>query len=1179
MSTQPKFLSPDGEYRANYDFSTTIDNKFFRGVCDPNTAYMQISILGREFEDDPDLISFEGNTFIVPNPSSFSNGYRLFAGINEIKVRSILTDGSTTEESVIKVTLIQDTNQFAYTPPVGIRVERGDGQVTVSAEIVGTAPFTSFMGMNFYASTESGGGNVGFFLLNPNMVADIYEKVEKVTNLGTLTIDTEILVDDNGNQVSDPIYIRYEGSQEDRLGNTLKAEYNQRLELNEDVKKIRNTTKIDTLTYVERYAFTHNRQFTLASAIPTIPYNEIASVPNDLPLYYAVTAVYFDKVLKVEYESAYSIEVIGIPLNVTTQVANLPSVSRRDIVREITKSIYNSNPNVAVQPGSVLRDTFIDPVSSEVVRIRFILDFFSRTQSFSTLLEIDDPANTGFSVPVGRSQYKQAIAQAFYLTTPQSVQNLIDSSFDKLANNLGVKRLNGSRARGEVTFYVTSQPSVNFTFPIGTRITSGTLVFQTTNYSSISLNNLASHYNPDTGYYETTSFVECLTLGTNGNLSSGQLNQVNIRNVFVTNRSSLFGGRNGENNRELAVRTQNVVSSVDTGTLQGYRQLIAGIGGVAESKVVSSGSPLMLRDYDSQMGQHLGGKVDVYVRGVNYSQVTDNFAFSFQIQRDIQFEIVGDPQDLIFQARDLGLSADNPIIEILDFPNEPTPYGLRNHSRGYDFVLTEMKIISYNRIQLSDQYNDPAHLDLTDVVMGDYRYRTSNAYVMTRQPVFSLDNIQTSSGTSLDGGSYALYRKSSLLSLGYSTLASDYLQIMSDSALGGILSVTDEEHVLIGNTLDYLRYFGINVLTIVVRDEEGLVYNSPSTEFPDYRVIVEGQSYAVQRTENSAIPSGSVVYISYNYDENFTVTYTINSLLGSVQNTVNEKRHITADIVVKESVRNTVDISATIILKQGFDITLVDTKIRTRLFNFFNSLSFGDPVRQSDLIEIIDNTEGVSYVVVPLTKMARGEDSLVIRELVDTSEVEDFIEIVNWNTQSVKVYLIKDELNSVTTNGGGSLNEYRGVFKNSREMELITDLPNTEGVPFNLGVDRAFIIGNFGMSIPGYSDLETLRGQYPSMTDNELYDLSVNMTRNRLLITCNLEDNPITNVFQATYFVGESIGTSSIDTNEIEYLVLGEIEFVYDSDNTSQRYLSTSVSRTPQGIVSRTPQGTINRGY
>ena len=519
MSTRPKFLAPDGEYREEFTFSTTVESKFFRGKCDPNTAYMQISVYGRDFEDDPDLITFEGEDFIVPNPSSYSDGFRLYAGVNEIKVRSVLTNGTVTEESFISVNLVQDTNQFTFIAPTGVRVERSDGEITVSAEMSANSS-TSFLGMNFYVSTESGGGNVGYFKVNPDLIDDVHETIENSTEIGNLIVETEVLLDDNGNQVADPLFYRIEGNQENLVGDVLKAEYNQRLELPESATKVRTVTSMESISTVSRYAFVHNRSYTLASAVPTIPYNEISSVPSDLPLYYVVSAVYYDAVQKVEFESSYSIEVVGIPLNVTTKVANLPSVSRRDITREISQSIFKSNPSVAIQPGSVLRDTFIDPLSAESVRLRFILDFFSRSLSFATMLEIDDPANTGFSVAVGRSQYKQALAQAFYLTNPRSVQNLIDSSFDKLANNLGIFRLNGTRAKGEVTFYVTSQPVNNVIFPIGTRVSDGTHTFQTTSYTTLSVDNLASHYNPNTGYYETTAFVECLSTGSSANLSS-----------------------------------------------------------------------------------------------------------------------------------------------------------------------------------------------------------------------------------------------------------------------------------------------------------------------------------------------------------------------------------------------------------------------------------------------------------------------------------------------------------------------------------------------------------------------------------------------------------------------------------------------------------------------------------
>ena len=181
------------------------------------------------------------------------------------------------------------------------------------------------------------------------------------------------------------------------------------------------------------------------------------------------------------------------------------------------------------------------------------------------------------------------------------------------------------------------------------------------------------------------------------------------------------------------------------------------------------------------------------------------------------------------------------------------------------------------------------------------------------------------------------------------------------------------------------------------------------------------------------------------------------------------------------------------------------------------------------------------------------------------------VEITDWVTETTKTFLVKDEMNSVTTNGGGSIYDFRAVFKSNEEMELLTEIPNSEGVPFKALPNRALIIGNTGMSIKGYNDLETLRVLYPSLTDNELYSLQVSMSRNRVMITLPKSEIPTGSTFQVTYFVGGSIGTASVEPNQIEYLVLGQLEFIYDTDSTSQRYISTGISRTAQG--------TINRGY
>ena len=1163
----PSFLCPDGKYREEFSFSTSIESRFFQGKIDPNTAYLQISVLGRDFEDNPDLITFEGETFSIPSPSKYPDGYLLMIGENIIKVRSILTDGSVTEEALIRVTLLQSEELPAVSGiPVGVRVERLTGLVRLSAEIAASNSYErQFLGMNYYAATSEGGGSIGYKLLNPSPIGDVDKVIEYTTIFGQLAVDSTPSVDANGDLTVDPLYFRVFGYQEDTKGDTVSVEFNERMAVNEATTQFRTSITVESIAKKNRYSFTHNRLGSINSTPSTVPDNEFSSTPLDRPLYYVVTAVYYNTISGVEFESPYSLEVVGYPIQLSLNTASLPTVSRRQVVREIVTSIHRANENIAVQPGAVLRDTFIDPMSAESVRLRFLIDFLSRTQSFSTLLEIDDPTNSGFSISPASSPYKQALAQSFYLKNSMKAQNLIDAAFEKLASNVGVYRRGGTPSRGQVTFYVTSKPTTTHSIPLGTTISAGSLSFRTTAYTEISLRNLISHYDPSTGWYEVTTFAICNSSGLVGNVSVGKITTVTGLNVLVRNKETFFGGRDQESNRELAVRAQHTLSSVDTGTLQGYRQLVSGLAGVAESKIVGSGESLMKRDYDNTLQQHKGGKVDVYIRGSQDSIVTDNFAFSFETKRDVQFEVVGDPQDLIFEIQDQNLTLDNPLIEVLDLPDEVPPYGIRNHSEGTNFVLTGLTILSYNRIQLSSQYNDPADLDLTDVVMGDYRYRTSNAFTMSRQPVLSLIDV-SGSNVVLTDTEYALYRKQSILEMGYSTLAADHIQISTEKDLGSVTTVTDEEHILVGNTVDYLRYLGINPLTIVITDSEGTEYASPTSSFPDYRVI-EGDDntpLGIQRTENSAIPSGSVVIASYKHDENYTVTYSVNSMLSVAQNSINNMKHLTADVVVKEAVRNIVDISATVILSQGAEMSVVDRLLRGRLYNLFNSLSFGTPLRQSDIIEVIDNTTGVSYVVVPLTKVSRTEESYVVREAIDASEDADIVKIDAWSTNEVCTYLIKDPLNSDTLTGGGSVNEFRAVYQGTTPLEIIVDIPNSEGLPFVEKSGRAFIIGYEGMSIQGYSDQETLQALYPSKTENEINDLAVSMTANRVLVTMSYEEIPTSYTYDVTYFVGRSEGVSSIETGPIEYLIPGTFEFLYDSDSVSNR-LSAGTSYSSSG--------------
>ena len=99
-----------------------------------------------------------------------------------------------------------------------------------------------------------------------------------------------------------------------------------------------------------------------------------------------------------------------------------------------------------------------------------------------------------------------------------------------------------------------------------------------------------------------------------------------------------------------------------------------------------------------------------------------------------------------------------------------------------------------------------------------------------------------------------------------------------------------------------------------------------------------------------------------------------------VQQEIDLKKHVTADVLCKKAISVPLDIEATVVFVRGRNSTSVDSALRTNIGNFFSKLRLGDPVRQSDIVRVIENTEGVSYVVVPFVKMVRQQGSQVVRE-------------------------------------------------------------------------------------------------------------------------------------------------------------------------------------------------------
>ena len=1171
---KPNVYKPDGTLTDNFVFRTTIAEKFFSGVLPENTIDVQVSIRGGAFVSNPDLIVFEDRGWSMPNPEVYPNGLELVAGENTIQVRCISTRGNTSDVLNIRAHLIQDNAILALSkPPTNISITREHEYVTVRCEGI-TDP--NIVGYNFYASTEAGGGGVGYNRINLNTIRS-GTTTEDFTELQNLSFLEGVATNSAGDHLADPQFISISTQQKDILGNVLQTKTKTSQEIPEGIKNLRIEYTVSASRSITTFSFKHSRLAGNNSSPATVFNSEFSSLLSTDPLYYTVTAVFFDEENSVEYESVYSAEVMGSPIAISLVGTNLPQVSRNQIRENYISSIYRSNPSLRVEPTSVLSDVVIDPFSSEMERMRFIMDFLNRSMSMSGLLSVDDPNNTGTSVLVQDSRYKQALSIAFSLTDNASTQTFIDSIIEARVGNYGVSRRLSTISSGEVTFFTTRKPTLSYQIPLGTIVSGGGASFRTIEEAVISVSNLASYYNPAQRRWEITVPVQAVSGGSVGNVVAGQIRSSGVPNLSVINNSSFFGGSDLETNYDLIMRTMNAISGSDVGTERGFLQAAADVVGVQNVKVVASGHELMQRDKDSS-GTHRGGKVDIWVRADNPATVTDNFAFSYSLAEGIVFEVVGSPTNLLFRAIDPELSEDSPILELLDIPER---FSFRNGSTGEKFDITGFSVVQYDTVQLSSSVDQP-DFSYGDVIFGDYRRQRGNDYLLTRQPVESITEVKGTVSGVLPSSSYELINPSVPLEDGFSVKEGSYLKIKGFNSegvrvpSGQAIIVSDETHVVLTDYPEYLNNLGIDPLTVTVTNTaKTITYRSPnhSSGVSDYTVQDNGQGlpFSIMITTGSEIRSGQEVLVSYSYDENFVVTYRVSSSISAAQSVLEQNKPLTADLLVKKALSVPVDIEATVVLDVGVDSGLVDSNIRTNLSNFFSNLTMGQPVRQSDLVEIIDSTGGVSYVLVPLTRLVRQENSLVLREKIVLGQSTDLVYLSTISSQS-DVYLFQEPLSFSVEKDGGVDVDFRGVFQNE---VLLDTLYSDNNFYMGTGEGRAYIIGDKGLSIEGYSDDATLA--FEGYNASQYSEIRQQRTGNRVMVSMPKGVSPLTFSYTVTYYVGYDAGVKNIDPIDAEYLVVGNISLVYDEDQAQVRTLQTGSSF--RGTVAASSSSSSGGGY
>ena len=1036
------------------DYATDIQVQTLSGTTSSNTSRMLVN----------------GNTLgvsYVAGETAWAWTGTLSVGANAMQIVAYEKDtGIPSLPATITITYLQAENFITVSSPTGVRLRSYQDKIEV-VNVKNPEPQT--VGYNYYISTESGGVNRQYVRINSAPVAQ-YSFFEDQAR----TLSTGV----------------------DRAGN------------------IKVTTVTEEVTRVYYYSFFFTQD--IFNALVAAGYLPAVAFTEDTSFFFVATALIYDPAVGQVTESAYSSELEGTILTITTGIRDLPARTQDDIILTYSQELLIGNPNVDTKPGTVLRDT-INPISEQQARDYIVQDFLSRANSVGALQDFDDANGDGVSDPVSTSTKKQALQLALNLTDPNDVQQVIDDQFDKLASNVNVIRRGASPATGQVTFYVTNPPIRDMNvFQGALVIAPGDLdqgipaqQYQTISAATLSYANKDSFYNKQNSRYELVMDVQAVVAGSAGNTDSYTINTAasGVDSDFrVENPNPISYGTDKETNHDLATRTE-LAMFVDTGTWGGYMRVAIGVPGVRHADVEKAGDELMIRDYDSVRNEHIGGKVDIYVQGERTAQVYDNLAFSYESVGTAEGTQIGEIFPVLsaaafqFKCINPRVTVHTPIFQVSR---------VYNSTRGGDYDISGYQIIGDgNVIDLDETKPTNVSIGLAsfDTIRVDYKFRSSDTFVLNHQPVLSIVSVVGQISGPLTTDNYDLVKMQDPLAEGGSTIAKDGIRIKfaNNLPLTGFQTITDELHVIILGVDEALKNVGVDPESIVVQSVDHTVTYVLNVDYSMKPGTDQAQT-TIRMIETGRMASGQQILISYTAIENFTITYTTNSLLAAVQAQVDKMKHACADVIVKQAIENSVDFNITVVPKTGVtDQYSLMSEIHTEVANYVGQLDVGSALTQSEVVHIVQGINDVDYVVLPFTRMVKADGSFIIRDDIGKTVFKLY------NQGVVNAYVtVNPVLTYKTVDQGGPTDQFRGIFEDGQPLVLQSSPLDVSGAP-----GRGYIQAD------GTLVVSTKDGQLPD-----------------------------TKSWQAAFYVYGETGSKDINVASLEYLTVGSFVIYVDDPRT-----------------------------
>lgn len=502
---------------------------------------------------------------------------------------------------------------------------------------------------------------------------------------------------------------------------------------------------------------------------------------------------------------------------------------------------------------------------------------------------------------------------------------------DKLAENFFIERKSATKSYGTVRFYLKTPITEPFTIPAGTKVfvpatsTSDRKSFITT--ESRFINTDFEQYDtnfPDLIYVDIP--VESEFEGSEANVEPGAItefeNPENLDIVSVTNPLPLTGGTDAEDDLSLALRISMALSGANIGTKDGYTSFILKQEEVIDARVVGAGDPLMKRD------QGKGGMVDIYVR----ANGTEEETYDFTVTKDYITEQIDRP------AYPNIILPQQPVVNIISITGhvegslEPKTY-----LDGSDFLI--------------ERGSNKYYLD----VLWTFKYAEGDS--LEAQAVNIL-NEKLSRVDFLENIDY--YLNWNLINPDNDNVNPedpDFLRgyYPDDNKIYQIKTKVDPNNPYVGN-----RYF------IKKNNEiyERKYYN------PDFILVKDTSDYGYSYLSKDAIKwleTGNKPV----ENEVLTIKYSYMSVVNDLQKRIEQKKVLTADVLIKHAKRMGIEVYAEIVPYNSYNVETVKNAVIDRVTTYINSVKkLGGVVSVSDIAYVIRGTDGVDDVGLDTLKLS-----------------------------------------------------------------------------------------------------------------------------------------------------------------------------------------------------------------